>query len=154
MSAVVRERVGALITFLFCAAAWSQIGTMPDEAAFFPRLIIGLAFLLTLGWGGSTFFGRGRQVSAEDPEGKSTPFIENPRNLLVFSLLLVVYVALIDIIGYFTSTALFILAASLGLGFRRPGVIAATMVGFVAFIYFVFVIIFQRPLPLEFFQAA
>ena len=144
-----RERLGVLLAFLFCTAAWSQLDSMPDEAAFFPRLIIGLAFLLILAWGGTTFFKRAQSL-AESESGDSS----NLRNLLVFILCLVGYILMIDVLGYFTSTALFILTASFALGFRRPAVVAATMVSFIAFIYVVFVIIFQRPLPIEFFQAA
>lgn len=152
MSTVSRERLGALITFLLCAAAWSQLGAMPAEAAFFPRLILGLAMLLAAAWGVTTFFGSQSRPEKNGDE-QPAPFIENPRNLAVFILCLVGYIALIDTIGYFTSTALFIVASGLALGFRRPAIIAATTVGFIAFIYVLFVVIFDRPLPIEFFQA-
>lgn len=78
--------------------------------------------------------------------------MENPRNFAVFSACLVAYIILIDTIGYFTSSALFVIGASLLLGYRRPLVVVSTAAAFVLFIYVVFVVIFERPLPLEFFQ--
>lgn len=152
MSTIRRERIGALVVFLLCAAAWSQLGAMRAEAALFPKLILGLSFPLTLAWMGSTFLpgfgGRGKA------EGRSaTPFMDNPRNLVLFVLCLTAYVGLIDFIGYFTATGLFMVAACLVLDFRRPWMIAAATTGFLGFMYVVFIIIFQRPLPLEFFQA-
>lgn len=147
-----RERLAALTVFLLCVAAWSHIPSMPAEAALFPELILGLAAILTLAWGGSTFFprsaGGGQKLQEVAP-----PFTENPRNLLLFVLCLVAYVGLIDILGYFTSTILFMAGSTLCLGFRRPAAISAAIVGFVGFVYIIFVVIFQRPLPIEFFQA-
>ena len=146
-----KDRIGALIVFTFCIGAWSMLSEMPAEAAFFPRIIIGLAFLLTVIWGASTFSARaGKVVSGSSEE--SVRFMKNPRNWGIFFICLVVYIVLIDTIGYFTSTVLFISMASFALGFRKFGAITVTVVGFVSFIYFIFVFIFQRPLPVEFFQ--
>lgn len=152
MSIKSRERLAALVTFLLCAAAWSQIPYMPAEAALFPKLILGLAAVLALAWGAQTF--RRPKARSEITDTSPAPFSENPRKLLSFIVCLGGYVWLIDILGYFTSTALFMVVASFVLGFRRPGIIAAAVVGFVGFIYIVFVVIFQRPLPIEFFQAS
>lgn len=152
MSTTSRERLAALVTLLLCLAALSQVPKMPAEAALFPELILGLAVILSLIWGASTFRFRVKEKT-EAKEQRSTPFSENPRNLAAFVFCLAGYVWLIDILGYFTSTALFMVATSVTLGFRKPKALVAAVVGFVGFVYVIFVVVFQRPLPIEFFQA-
>lgn len=146
-----KDRIGALIVFVFCAGAWSMLDSMPPEAAFFPRLILGLAFGLGVLWVASTFLAK-RPAVEGGSESTAQGFFTNPKNFAVFTACLVAYIALIDLVGYFTSTALFILTASFALGFRKPLAVIGSTAGFVLFIYVVFVLIFQRPLPIEFFQ--
>jgi len=146
-----REKIGSIISLIFCVGAWSQLGSMPSEAAFFPRLIIGTAFLLTLVWCVSAFF-KTAPPSEADSEAGPQPFLESRKNFSIFVVSLVIYIALIDAIGYFSSTALFMIGTSFALGFRRPLLTGATTIGFIVFVYLIFVVAFQRPLPIEFFQ--
>ncbi len=146
-----REKIGSIISLIFCVGAWSQLGSMPSEAAFFPRMIIGTAFILTFIWGASAFFKKTAPAENDSEDGPG-PFLESRKNFTIFVVSLALYIALIDIIGYFSSTCLFMIGTSFALGFRRPFLTGATTFGFIAFIYIVFVIAFQRPLPIEFFQ--
>ncbi len=153
MDFINKDRVGAVIVFVLCAGAWSQLYDIPAEAAFFPRLILGLSFILTIAWLVGTFVPSKRTaISEEDEVEKQSAFIENPRNLGIFLVCLIIYTWLIGKIGYFTATACFIAASSIALGFKKPIVLAASMAGFILFIYVIFVLIFKRPLPVEFFQ--
>lgn len=150
MQILEKERLGALTVFVFCLGAWSMLDGMPEEAAFFPRLIVGLAFVLSIWWGVSSIIMQRAQVPAG--QDGSAGFLENPRNFFVFLLCLVAYIALIDTIGYFSASAMFILLTSLLLGYRHPLAVVLTAIGFITFIYVIFVVIFKRPLPVEFFQ--
>ena len=142
-----RDRIASVVVLAVCMAGFVHTQDMPGGAALFPRLVLGLAGLLSLAWLASTFLGRS-PAAAEPPK----PFMENPLNLAIFAGSIVIYVFLIDLIGYFTSTVLFMVGASLALGFRRLPFTAAAVVLFIGFVYFIFRILFDRPLPLEFFQ--
>lgn len=146
-----KDRIGALVVLVCCTLAWSMLDTMPAEAALFPRMIISMAFVLSAIWGISSLRPRAKAAASgtgEVPEG----FMENPRNFAIFAACLAAYIVLIDTIGYFTSSALFVIVTSFLLGFRRPLTVVVSAAGFVLFIYLVFVVIFNRPLPVEFFQ--
>ncbi|MCG8510570.1 MAG: tripartite tricarboxylate transporter TctB family protein [Rhodospirillales bacterium] len=144
-----RDRVASAVVLVLCGIGLAATRDMPGDAAMFPRLVIGFAGLLSAAWMASTFF-HGRAPGSSGEAHK--PFTENARNLGIFVVSIALYVLLIDAIGYFTATILFMLCASLALGFRRIRFTAATIALFVAFVFFVFRILFDRPLPLEFFQ--
>ena len=143
-----RDRIASVVVLAVCMAGFVHTQDMPGGAALFPRLVLGLAGFLSLAWLVSTFLGRSPAAAAEPPK----PFMENPLNLAIFAGSIVIYVFLIDLIGYVTSTVLFMVGASLALGFRRLPFTAAAVVLFIGFVYFIFRILFDRPLPLEFFQ--
>jgi len=108
----------------------------------FPRLILvflaGLATVML----GRTFW---------SPVGSSRdkPFCANTRRFLMAVAGILIYILVVSSIGYFSATVLFIPCAALLLGYRRPVPIAIATLGFCIFIYFVFVYLFERPLPSE-----
>ena len=53
-------------------------------------------------------------------------------------------------LGYFTATAVYIPAIALMLGQRGAAMIGVSTALFLIMIYLVFVVTFERPLPLEF----
>lgn len=149
MAIHLRNRIASVFVLLLAAAGFVHIHGLPAGAAMFPRLVLGAtAFLATL-WLISTFMAAKRAVDAP----ASGPFIENPRNFGIFVATIVGYIALIEILGYFTSTAMFMLASSTLLGFRRHRFLIIATVAFIAFVYVIFVVLFKRPMPPEFFQA-
>ncbi|WP_157962044.1 tripartite tricarboxylate transporter TctB family protein [Acuticoccus kandeliae] len=151
MTRLDKDSIGSLIVFAFSIWAWTFLDEMPAGAALFPRMILILAAVLSVIWGVSAQVkrvSRARRGVVEAPR----KLIANPANIAIFFACAVAYAALIDLIGYFSASGLFVIATSLLLGYRRPLVVIATAAGFVLFIYLVFVVIFERPLPPEFFQ--
>lgn len=148
-----KERVGAALVFLFCIAAWLALDGVPAEAAFFPRLVIGAAAVLAAVWGITTVLKARAGAASDDPADRPTPLIAHPRNFLTFLACVIAYILLIGWAGYFTASALFIVGTSLLLGYERLLVSVPTSVLFVTLLYLIFVVIFERPLPIEFFQA-
>ena len=147
-----RDRIAAAVVLLLATAGLIHIQDMPSGAAMFPRLILGLAVFLSVCWLISTILPRRRPAGGPRDEATPHPFMENPGNLATFLMVIAAYIALIDVIGYFTSTIVFIPAAAFALGFRRVTYTAITVLLFVGFVYFIFVVLFNRPLPIEFFQ--
>ena len=147
-----RDRIASAVVLLLTVGGFVHISSLPPGAAMFPTMVLGLAALLSSLWLISTFLPRKAPATADGETPATKPFMDNPKNLGIFIALIVAYLTLIDIIGYFTSTALFIVVTALALGFRRTRYLAIGVVLFVAFVYFVFVTLFNRPLPVEFFQ--
>ena len=148
-----RDRIAAIIVMALTAAGFIHIGNLPTGAAMFPRLVLGLAFCLSTLWLISTFISmRKARADADEAEAKTHPFMDNPLNLGILLVTTAGYIFLIDRIGYFTSTAIFMSVTALALGFRRVVFVAVTTILFVTFVYCIFILLFDRPLPVEFFQ--
>ena len=63
-----------------------------------------------------------------------------------------VYLALVPVLGFYTASALVVLALPLALGFRQPVFLALTTAVFIAIVWVVFSIVLEKPLPAEFWQ--
>jgi hypothetical protein len=146
MARHIRERIASLVVLVLSVAGIIHIQDLPSDAAIFPRLVLGLAVFLSAAWFGTTLLRSARGDTAPHP------FFDNPRNLAVFIIAIAVYIAVIETLGYFTATAIFMVGSALLLGFRRYGFIGVATVLFIAFVYFIFIALFNRPLPIEFFQ--
>lgn len=80
------------------------------------------------------------------------PLTENTgRALLTFGLG-AVYLALVPLLGFYTASALVVLALPLSLGFRQPLFLVAVTVIFVTVVWVVFSLVLEKPLPTEFWQ--
>lgn len=65
-----------------------------------------------------------------------------------------VYYAAMPIVGFYTTSALFISLLAVLLGERRPAVVAGITLGFITLLYALFAVVLKRPLPVEFFLAS
>lgn len=135
--------MGAVVIFAVAVFGWWWSSGFPAEAQMFPRMVLGLMGLLALIMFIKSFAG---MATADD-----RPFIGNARNLAITFASFVVYILLVSTIGFFTGSAIMLPALALLLGYRNPIVIVASTVAFIAVVWFVFVYIFSRPLPVEFF---
>ena len=133
-----RDGIAALVLLALSGAAWIETGTIPGEARLFPRLVLGVMGVLSVAMLVRSF---ARRTDAG-------PFFLAPGALAVTLALAVVYIAAVEVIGYFAATALFVPGLALALGLRRTLLLALTTLGFVAAVYLVFVVLFGRPLPL------
>jgi hypothetical protein len=69
-------------------------------------------------------------------------------NFVITVLIAGVYISLVEPLGYLLATSVFIPVLAVALGMRRPQLLAVTTIGFVVVVYLIFVIVFDRPLPL------
>ena len=65
-----------------------------------------------------------------------------------------VYYTALPIVGFYTTSALFITLLAVLLGERRPAVVAGITLGFITLLYALFAVVLKRPLPVEFFLAS
>ena len=138
-----REQVAAILVLCLIAGGWIHADTFPSRAAMFPKVVFVASAVVTLVW-------LVRATLRRPVAGN--PIVGNWRNFGVFLVSCCAFALLVDSIGFFTSTALFAVGTALALGYRRYTHLAGYAVGFLAVLAIVFVAIFDRPLPREFFQ--
>jgi hypothetical protein len=118
---------------------------LPDSAALMPRILAVLIMLLA---GIMVFQGlaaRRRMVKAGQKE--SIPVINVPL-VTLFLLFIVGYVALIEVLGYFIATPLFIIGTYMFLNAMKLRNAIFVAAGFCALVYGVFVTVLHLPVPL------
>lgn len=144
-STINHDRVAGLAILAGSALGLIYTANLYEEAAQFPRVVFGIIALCALLLLGRTFLAKHRKTS-------SNPFfIHLPRLLLITGLMLV-YIILINRVGYYTVTLVFIPLTSWLLGFRRKLYIALTTLVYLLCVYVVFNYLFSMPFPPEFFQ--
>jgi uncharacterized membrane protein len=124
---------------------WNYLQQIPAQAALFPRLIIIITALLSLLMLVSTFVDKSQRRPAP-------PLIENGARLTIAVGATILYIYLMNRIGYFTSSLLYVVALAIALGYRRYATVIVSALGFMAFVFIIFTVFFNRPLPQEFFQ--
>jgi len=81
------------------------------------------------------------------------PLADGPARLAATIVLMAAYLALVPVLGFFTASTLITLVLPVALGLRRPILLGATTVVFIATVYALFTFVLARPLPAEFWQA-
>ena len=115
----------------------------------FPGIVLGILVVFTLTMIIRAHSGMSEAIQGE--EAANWTFMKNPRRLTLGVAAFVIYQLVIESIGFFTSSALLIICTSLLVGYRHRLTVLLSTIGFLAFIYVVFVALFDRPLPKEFF---
>ncbi len=86
--------------------------------------------------------------------GRATPrpLTEHTGRVAVTVIVGAGYLALVPLLGFYTASALVVLALPVALGFRQSVYLAVTAALFVAIVWTVFSIVLEKPLPTEFWQ--
>lgn len=125
------------------AALYPTLGGLPWESRGFPAaLLIGIAALALA-------------ILIRDARrrGPDERFFVHPGRFAGALALMAAYLAALPLVGFFTASGALALLMPPLLGYRRWRVLALTVAVFLAAVWLVFVVIFQRPLPREFFLA-
>lgn len=143
--------VGAAF-LLICALAWLSARSLPADARMFPALLLALLALSSVVMMIRAVTGASERVQGD--EIKDWTFTAHlPRFLGGFAIF-IVYLVVIPYLGFFTTSAVFVVAMSVFTGYRNWPVVLLGTIGFCIFVYLVFVLLFERPLPKEFFLSS
>lgn len=130
-----------ILMIIFSVFMYLKTGDMPKGAATFPKLVLTtfafFGFLIFLG-------GMKKTKNFNTKEQNINLFQKNPMSVL---LIVVIYVSMINLLGFFTSTSLFIIALMLFFRERRIKTIVLTLLGVDLFIYLLFVVQLNVLLP-------
>ena len=138
------DALGGMAFGIACVILLLHSYTLPVSTAFFPKIIlvisIALSALLTV---------RGTiKMSKSEDKAK---FFKNVRRFSYAIMFTLIYIISVSLLGFFTSTFLFIPAVSYFFGhknLKRSFIYSAI---YCSVIFVVFVLAFDRPLPTEFF---
>lgn len=136
------RKVDLLLGFILVAISgifYFMISKLPSKATLYPIFVTSLLLFLTLIHLAITYFNK------TDEESNAFKGLELKQLLFVLGTS-GLYVAMITLVGYITSTIIYILATLLGLKVSKKNS-ALISVGFAAFIYVLFKILLKVPLP-------
>lgn len=138
------EMVVALVVATLCIAGFYEATSYRGASAYLPSAVLGLAFLLSLIWALQNVIALLKGGWSTDTTKK-----EDWSKLLSFFSIVLVYVAAIPLIGFFTMTIVFIPVVTILLGYRKKSVLLGAPIVFVAALYLLFGLVLQVQLPDE-----
>lgn len=132
-----RDSIAALAILAVVGAGWIHLSEVAPAAAMFPQMILGAMGILA-----AVMFVQGMRSATPEQ-----PFVNHARNLLLALGLTAVYIAVVEPLGYFPATLIFLPLLAYGIG-ARGWVVPVVAVGFTSAVWLVFVYAFSRRLPL------
>ncbi len=138
------DRIASVIFFVVTTFLFIHADSFPEEAAFYPRMVIGLMIVLSVLMFVKSWLKSGRSQKFE-------PFFIHHKRFVLSALMALGYIAGVQYLGYYSASLIFIPAAAWALGYRNRLVMAGTTVCYLLFIFVVFDQLFDRPLTQEFF---
>ncbi|WP_108663220.1 tripartite tricarboxylate transporter TctB family protein [Acuticoccus kandeliae] len=137
-----RLEIAAALGFLGLAAAgWWASAALPPDPRMMPRLVLALIALASAFW-----LFRLLRAARPAPE-PAEPVAEALKMPAVFALT-GVYAVLVVSVGFFIPTLAYIVLMARLLGERRWVASIAAAIGFAIVAYLLFVVLFERPVPL------
>ena len=88
----------------------------------------------------------------KNPKNESTKKGDNVKSVITLIFIILIYISLIPIIGFFISTGLFLIASMLTLKYKQYYSLIFTIVLVLLFMYIVFIKILMVPLPIGMFE--
>lgn len=143
------ELLLAAVLLIICALAWLKARSLPVDAKMFPEIILAVLAMSTVLMIYRAFSGASQRVLGDDV--KDWRFTKHVPRFLGSFAIFILYLLVVPHVGFFTASAALVIAMAVFTGFRNWPVIIASTVGFGIFVYLVFVLLFERPLPKEFF---
>ena len=122
---------------------------LPPAAYQLPRILIAFIVLLSLGllWESHSRSKKEKETASEGPAEESFN-ASSLRTPAIYALLIAGYVFLLQPIGYFIMTPVFIIASFFFLKSAKPVAAAVTAFCFTIFVYLLFVLFLHLPIPM------
>lgn len=156
-----RDLSVAIVVLIFGIGGWLWAQQFPARAMLWPNIIFIALMLIGLGY--MSFFlikvivvgpkGKIYYKASEEPAGEGESGSDNQRlvYMMIFTTAVIAYLVIFPVIGFYSATYLFLLAAPLALGYRNYfwmfGYSTVTIIS----LWLVFTFLLNRNLPAEFF---
>lgn len=136
-----------------CFLAYVNLSPVPANAKAFPMTLVGILAVLAVAIVvRALFFPASAGLTDDDTQSWSF-FRHIPRFILTLAIF-GGYAGLLDVLGFFTASGIFLVLLTVVLGYRQPLKIGLTYLLFLLFVFSMFVALFERPLPKEFWLRA
>lgn len=145
MSTLTKHSIASGLILVLCIIFFMETIDYPSEAARLPQILIILIALLAIGMFIEAFIKQKKiNVSDEKVEEEKT----NVKRVFIFGIIITLYIFLIDILGYFLLTPIFIFCSLIFL--RATKLIPAIFISILIpiFIYVVFKLFLNIPIPM------
>ncbi len=144
MSMVVKHAIATGLVLTLCVVFFLESLDLPATAARLPQILIIIIAIL-----GILMFVEALKKSKDtgSTEGEERPEKINVKRVVIFVALIALYIFLMDIIGYFILTPLFTFAALVYFKATKVVVAIILSIAFTAFIYGLFSIFLNVPVP-------
>ncbi|MDD4364103.1 MAG: tripartite tricarboxylate transporter TctB family protein [Atribacterota bacterium] len=139
----VKDRILAFIVLSLGFAGYYATRSFPGQSGVFPRGI----FVFAMASAALLFFGTFFGLSLKEKSEKY-----NYKRVLIIALSTLIYFQMINFLGYFIATPLFLFTVSYLLELRKFKLLVLYPLGFTFFLYVSFVILLHVPLPMGIFE--
>lgn len=145
MTSVIKHSIASGLVLLLCVVFFLQSLNYPVSAARLPQILIVIIAFLSILMLVEAF--KKRNVANGDSEGNKETGKANVMRVTIFVAMIALYIFLMDIIGYFILTPLFVFTSLMYL--KATNVLMAVILaaGFTAFIYGLFSMFLHVPVP-------
>ncbi|MDC0611665.1 tripartite tricarboxylate transporter TctB family protein [Vibrio sp.] len=149
MSFRMAESLVALGMIVLAILGWFQIQDLPNDALMFPAVLLLIIAILSAALFVRGLIGKASHFKQYSKDGWR--FAISTKRMLFGFLTLALYFLTIPYVGFFTCSFILIIAVAKGAGYHKRLPLALSAFGFCIFVYLIFVALFERPLPKEFF---
>lgn len=136
-----QDIISSLVILFFLITLTAQLGAIPEESSTYPKILMGLSYIMVV-------IQLIRNVlKYKNSELVETQALEQAKFLIPYGILVVVYLFLLNKIGYIFDTVLFCVVSLIGLRLKNKAVIVILPIVFTLLIYFVFSLFLSVILP-------
>ncbi|SNY93375.1 Tripartite tricarboxylate transporter TctB family protein [Cohaesibacter sp. ES.047] len=140
--------ISVSVVFLIASFVfWFSIKDIPADAQMFPNFILGGIAVCSVLMIIRSITGASQKALGEELNGWT--FAISWKRVLGGFFIFVAYLLVVDHIGYFTASALMVIVMARFAGFKNWVALIGSAAGFCVFVYLVFSVLFDRPLPQE-----
>ena len=143
-----KAEIGASAGLILLAIfGWFQVDHLPADALMFPGVLLAVIAALSL-WMLLRAL-RGTAPHLSNQAAAEWQFAISRERMLGGFALLAGYLVIVPLLGFFTTSLIFVMLVAWVAGYRHLRNLVLTSVGFCLFVYLIFVALFARPLPKE-----
>lgn len=151
MPIIIKHSIASGLVLALCITFFIQSLSYPASAARLPQILIIVLGLLAIMMTVEAVKKQKAANTAEQKEEKTEQI--NVKRVLVFGIMIVLYVFLLEMVGYFILTPVFTFAALMYLRATNVVIALVLAIGFTAAIYSLFSLFLNVPIPLGIFSS-
>lgn len=150
MTYLVKHSIASGLVLIFCTVFFLESLNYSASAARLPQILIILVALLAIGMFIEAFL-KNKKTIVSNAVKKEAEKI-NVKRVVLFSTMIALYIIFIDVIGYFIVTPAFLFVAITYLRATKVYMALILSIGFTVFIYGLFSMFLNIPLPMGLFS--